>query len=431
MSRMPRRGGRLMAVAGVGRVADTFNSLLGGADGTLPNVRSLGRSWAPPIGQVWTGNGGGPCRTSCWTPSSLRGRERSSPTGAARCGPSPGPTPGRIFQIPVRRTAAITAACFVAYVLLPAGDARLRVEARAGDPGGQSDPGVRSAADKAGIGLRQPGVVHGGRLSTRPDARRVPRQVGVRMRLSEPSGRRRRAPQGPAPERPAAPPRRGRAERRQLARRARRRRAGRAPRRIAAVLCGGILLTLLVKTFVVQAFVIPSGSMEPTLRVGDRVLADTFTRWSGSTPAPGAVVVFHAPEDWTPPQQPTAGSKQRFPGEGLIASLGLLPVDDGKTMIKRVVAVGGDTVQGDAAGDVRVNGVLAQAQGSPAPPARPSAPFRVTVPEGRLFVLGDNRGNSADSRYHLGNGYGGSIPEDSVIGEAFAVVWPTAHWRTV
>ncbi|MFI8105908.1 signal peptidase I [Streptomyces sp. NPDC086023] len=249
------------------------------------------------------------------------------------------------------------------------------------------------------------------------------------MRLSAPTGRRRRTPQGPAPDRQTVLPEHGRAERRRLARRVRRRRAGRAPRRIAAALGGSILLTLLVKTFVAQVFVIPSGSMEPTLRVGDRVLADTFTRWFGSTPARGDVVVFHAPEGWSP-QRTTAASEGRFPGKALLTSLGLLPVDDGTTLIKRVVAVGGDTVEGDAAGSVRVNGAVVE------PPdaggaGRAAVPFRVTVPAGRLFVLGDNRGNSADSRVHLDNGHGGSIPEDAVIGQAVAVAWPTAHWRTV
>ncbi|MEV7417079.1 signal peptidase I [Streptomyces sp. NPDC089919] len=251
------------------------------------------------------------------------------------------------------------------------------------------------------------------------------------MRLIAPTGRRRRAPQEHAPQRTAEPPRRGRAERRRLARRARRRRSGRGPRRTAAVLCAAVVLTLLVKTFAVQAFVIPSRSMEPTLRVGDRVLTDTFTRWFGATPERGEVVVFHAPEGWTPPQRTTAGTKPGFPGEGLLTALGLAPVDDGRTMIKRVVAVGGDVVAGDAEGDVRVNGVLDRPPGPAAAAVRPGKPFRVTVPAGRLFVLGDNRGNSADSRFHLDDGHEGSIPEDSVIGGAFAVAWPTAHWRTV
>ncbi|MCY0931630.1 signal peptidase I [Streptomyces sp. H27-H1] len=250
------------------------------------------------------------------------------------------------------------------------------------------------------------------------------------MPLSAPPGRRRRAACAPEPETRAPRLGHGRAERRRLARRVRRRRAGRTPRRIAAALCGSIALTLLLKTFAVQAFVIPSGSMEPTLRVGDRVLVDTFTPWLGGVPARGEVVVFTDPGGWLP-QRLVAGGERGFPGDGLLGSLGLVPADDGRTLIKRVVAVGGDTVEGDAYGRVRVDGVPVEAPGTDGGAVRSSTPFHVTVPTGRLFVLGDNRGNSADSRAHLDNGYGGSIPKDAVVGEALAVVWPLAHGRTL
>ncbi|MCX4781815.1 signal peptidase I [Streptomyces sp. NBC_01264] len=210
----------------------------------------------------------------------------------------------------------------------------------------------------------------------------------------------------------------------------RRRRAGRVPRRLAAILCGGILLTLLLKTFVAQAFAIPSASMDPTLRVGDRVLVDTFSRWTGSAPSRGDVVVFTDPGGWL--QHDVTPRSGGFPGQGVLAALGLMPSTDGRNLIKRVVAVGGDTVEGDAQGRVRVDGVPADPPpGTPSGPARAAAPFRVTVPPGRLFVLGDNRGNSADSRAHLDNGHGGSIPDGAVVGEAFAVVWPGAHWRSL
>ncbi|MGP3690509.1 signal peptidase I [Streptomyces sp. IBSNAI002] len=264
------------------------------------------------------------------------------------------------------------------------------------------------------------------------------------MRLTNPSGRRRRSRPwsgpglragssgaiGPGPGPGPEPPRRGRAERRRLARRVRRRRARRVPRRAAAVLCGGILLTLLLKTFVAQAFVIPSASMDPTLRVGDRILVERFSRWFGSGPARGDVAVFTDPGGWI--QHPSGPGSGQFPGEGVLAALGLVPSGDGRTLVKRVVAVGGDTVEGDADGRVRVDGMpVDPPPGTPTGPVRAAAPFRVTVPAGRLFVLGDNRGNSADSRAHLDNGYGGSIPDSSVVGKAVAVVWPGEHWRSL
>lgn len=189
------------------------------------------------------------------------------------------------------------------------------------------------------------------------------------------------------------------------------------------------MLTLLIKTFAVQAFVIPSASMEPTLRVGDRVVVDTFTRWFATAPARGDIVVFTDPGGWL--RQQTAPASEAFPGHGVLTALGLLPSEDGRTLIKRVVAVGGDTVEGDADGRVRVDGVLVDPPGDSVGTARASTPFRVTVPAGRLFVLGDNRGHSADSRAHLDNGYGGSIPVGAVVGEALAVVWPGTHWTSL
>ncbi|MCB5167479.1 signal peptidase I [Streptomyces bambusae] len=215
-----------------------------------------------------------------------------------------------------------------------------------------------------------------------------------------------------------------------MARRVRRRRAGRAPRRIAGALAGSVLLTLLVKTFAVQAFVIPSASMEPTLRIGDRVLVDTFSPWTGDAPARGDVVVFTDPGGWGPRTAP--GERSGFPGKGWLTALGLVPADDGRTLVKRVVAVGGDTVEGDTSGRILVGGEpVDPPQGAPERPAGAHRPFRVTVPAGRLFVLGDNRGNSADSRVHLDDGHGGTIPQDSVVGTALAVAWPTAHWRSL
>ncbi len=159
-----------------------------------------------------------------------------------------------------------------------------------------------------------------------------------------------------------------------------------------------------LKTFLVQAFVIPSGSMEQTIRIGDRVLVDKFTPWFGAKPQRGDVVVFHDPGGWLQDEQT---AKKQDPvvvkqlKEGL-AFIGLLPSDNEKDLIKRVIGVGGDHVKCcDAQGRVTVNGVPLTEGDYLYPGNAPSStPFDITRPRGRLWVMGDHRDNSADSRAH-------------------------------
>jgi signal peptidase I len=189
-------------------------------------------------------------------------------------------------------------------------------------------------------------------------------------------------------------------------------------------------LALLIKTFLTQAFFIPSGSMEPTLNVGDRVLVNKLTPWFGAEPERGQVVVFRDPGGWLAEAEPvptnpiTGGIKKVF------VFVGLLPSDSERDLVKRVIGVGGDMVKCcDADGRVTVNGTpLAEPYLFPgnAPSDRP---FEVTVPQGRLWVMGDHRNNSADSRAHMGDSHRGTISEDDVIGRAFFVIWPADHWQ--
>ncbi|WP_055614592.1 signal peptidase I [Streptomyces phaeochromogenes] len=223
----------------------------------------------------------------------------------------------------------------------------------------------------------------------------------------------------------------GRAERRKLARRVKRRRQRSAIKEIPLLIGVALLIALVLKTFLVQAFVIPSGSMEQTIRIGDRVLVDKLTPWFGSKPERGDVVVFKDPGGWLEDEQPVAKADDPIvvkQVKEVLTFIGLLPSDNERDLIKRVVAVGGDTVKCcDTQGRVTVNGMpLNEPYINPGD--KPSSlNFEVKVPEGRLWVMGDHRSNSADSRYHRTEKYNGTISED-VVGRAMVIAWPIGHW---
>ncbi|MEU2715096.1 signal peptidase I [Streptomyces sp. NPDC007205] len=253
-------------------------------------------------------------------------------------------------------------------------------------------------------------------------------------------GKRRGVPSSPADDllptgsRRASAPGGGRtrAERRKLQRKVKRKRRRSAVREIPLLVGVAVLIALVLKTFLVQAFVIPSGSMEQTIRIGDRVLVDKFTPWFGSEPQRGDVVVFHDPGGWLADEHT---AKKHDPvvvkqlKEGL-TFIGLLPSDNEKDLIKRVIGVGGDHVKCcDAQGRVTVNGVPLTEGDYLYPGTSPAAtPFDITVPKGRLWVMGDHREDSADSRAHQNTPYGGTVSEDSVVGRAVVIGWPIGHW---
>ncbi|MFI8764902.1 signal peptidase I [Streptomyces sp. R-07] len=224
----------------------------------------------------------------------------------------------------------------------------------------------------------------------------------------------------------------GRAERRRLARKVKRRRQRSAIREIPVLITVAVLIALVLKTFLVQAFVIPSGSMEQTIRISDRVLVDKLTPWFGSRPQRGDVVVFKDPGNWlqqeaTPPADDPIGIKQ---AKQALTFIGLLPSADDRDLIKRVIAVGGDTVRccGED-GRLTVNGVpLDEPYLHPGNPPS-TIPFEVKVPQGRIFVMGDHRSDSADSRFHLDEKDHGTVSEEQIVGRAVVIAWPFGHWR--
>ncbi|MFJ6371308.1 signal peptidase I [Streptomyces virginiae] len=190
-----------------------------------------------------------------------------------------------------------------------------------------------------------------------------------------------------------------------------------------------LLLALLIKTFLLQAFSIPSASMQNTLQMGDRVLVDKLTPWFGSEPERGEVVVFHDPADWLS-GQPTP-EPNIF--QQVLSKIGLMPDASEKDLIKRVIAVGGDTVECKKGGPVVVNGKkLDEPYIYPGNTACDDFPFGpITVPKGKVWVMGDHRQNSEDSRYHQQDSTKGFVPVDKVVGRAVVVAWPVTRWATL
>lgn len=207
----------------------------------------------------------------------------------------------------------------------------------------------------------------------------------------------------------------------------RRGRSDATPRRIPVWLETGLLLlvallvSVLVKTFVLQMFFVPSGSMRPLFVEDDRILVEKWSSWGGAGVERGAVVVFADPgARWLGPV--VAG--ELGPVQTVLSRIGLYP--EGGHLVKRVIAVGGDRVRCcDPDGRVSVNGVPLDEQPYLKDGLVPSElRFDVTVPRGRLWVMGDNRVDSEDSRYHQDLPGGGTVPESGVVGRVWAIVWP-------
>lgn len=196
-----------------------------------------------------------------------------------------------------------------------------------------------------------------------------------------------------------------------------------------------LVLAFLIQQFLARVYMIPSGSMEDTLRIGDRILVDKIT-YDFSDPVPGDVVVFKGPPSWTKNDVPTQDSSNGFVEflQSVGSVFGLAPPDE-KDFVKRIVATGGQTVSCcDDQNRVMVDGQPLREPYIhwPAGRAHTQQPFDpVTVPGGSVFVMGDNRTNSCDSRCQGGGGVPGTVPVENIIGEARLIVLPPSHWSTI
>jgi signal peptidase I len=231
---------------------------------------------------------------------------------------------------------------------------------------------------------------------------------------------------GPAKKAPVAPP--ANAGTRRLATNARSKPKKKSfLRELPGIIGTALIISVLIKTFLVQAFYIPSGSMENTLQVNDRVLVNKLADKPDEIHR-GDVVVFRDPGGWL-------GGSDTESQVGLVGAIrkglvfvGLAPAVGEEDLIKRVIGVGGDTVKCcDAKGRVTVNGVpLTEPYLYPSdlktPSAEPFGPF--TVPAGKLWVMGDHRSVSQDSREHVDQPGKGFVPVADVVGRAFTIVWP-------
>jgi len=231
-----------------------------------------------------------------------------------------------------------------------------------------------------------------------------------------------------------------------------------ALREFAILAVIAVALYYVMLTFVARPYLIPSESMETTLHgctgcVGDRIMVDKLT-YRFSSPQPGDVIVFKGPPSWNMGYKSIRSSNPALRWvQDALSVIGFVPPDE-NDLVKRVIAVGGQTVQCRADTGLTVNGKpLNQPFLNPATmmadptvyPCLGSEFGPVTVPPGRLWVMGDNRTHSADSRAHCtsipadalkgllctGDPMSGTVPVSNVIGKARFIVWPPSRWGGV
>lgn len=197
-----------------------------------------------------------------------------------------------------------------------------------------------------------------------------------------------------------------------------------ALREIAIIVVLALIVSTALKVWVVRSFYIPSASMEDTLQIDDRIMVNQLPF---AKPERGSIIVFNDPGGWLPPE-----TTAQYKPNPFLEFVGLAPSNAGQQLIKRVIGVGGDHVECcDDAGRIMVNGVaIDETYIKPAGPPS-EIEFSVDVPQGHYWVMGDNRSNSADSRFNMDAQGGPFVPEDDVVGTVFVISWPTSRFSWV
>ncbi len=185
-----------------------------------------------------------------------------------------------------------------------------------------------------------------------------------------------------------------------------------------------LVVSLFIKSFLVQFFYIPSGSMENTLQVQDRVAVNKVPFISDNIKR-GDIVVFRDPNNWLPENLENSSNSLTSKAKSLLVTVGVLPNPAKQYLVKRVVGVAGDRIVCCADnGKLSINGVEVTEPYIYGGDAPSDMKFDVKVPEGKLWVMGDHRGASADSRYHQDDINSGFVPLKTVSGRVVAVIWP-------
>jgi signal peptidase I len=199
-------------------------------------------------------------------------------------------------------------------------------------------------------------------------------------------------------------------------------------RELFIIVLAALVLTVVIKVFLFQVFSIPSASMENTLQPGDRILVNRLVYHLRGIDR-GDIVVFSGDGSWGPPPPPLPSNPVERTWEDFTNLIGLSA--PGTDYVKRVIGLPGDHVKCcDAEGRVTVNGVALNESSYLYPGDQPNSdgtPYSIVVPPGRLFVLGDHRSDSCDSRCHMGTGDYGTIPVNEVVGRAFVIIWPPSR----
>lgn len=205
-------------------------------------------------------------------------------------------------------------------------------------------------------------------------------------------------------------------------------------RDIVVIFVAAIIISVGIKTFLIRSFYIPSSSMTNTLQVNDRIIVNQLVPDVVELNR-GDVVVFRDPGGWLPQPvevdvNPVVGAVDWF-----LTMIGLSASDSNDHLIKRVIGLPGDTVMCcNPMGQMEVNGAPLDEPylNLPVGVSKVSGDdFSVTVPEGSLWVMGDNRYSSKDSRYNTETPSSGFVPIDNVVGRAFVITWPSDHWSFI